>query len=290
MPSTPSFDHDKETEKLFTALMEKFERQDFDLPPLPQIASQVLAITTDPKADASKLTPIIQQDPILTGKLFQTSNSIVEGSTRKIDSIQQAIAWLGLNTVAGAAFMLSVQAGVFNVGGYEREVRAIWKHILTTAFYAKFIAGMIGTNVDTAFLSGLLHAIGKPFVIHSVNQYQPESTPPLPWTVMETLIQESYVEVGRQLAEAWGFSDSVREAISLHGDHSYQQATSPTKSAPIICLANHLASHFLDPEPLSQEDLLALPVVQSLKIQDDVMDALLEIYGTVKIQVEGMLL
>lgn len=214
---------------------------------------------------------------------------MVQGSTRQITSLQQAISWLGLNTVASTAFTLSVQAGVFKVQGYEREVKALWRHMLTTAFYAKSIAGLIACSPDTAFLSGLLHAVGKPLIVHIVNQYQQDSTAPLPWAAISNLIQESYVEVGRQLAEEWGFPDSVKEAVNLHQDHAYHLATSPTKSAPITCLANHFASHFLDPEILSEETLRTLPVIQTLKIPDDVMDALLETYVSIQAQVEGML-
>jgi len=284
-----SIDYDKSVEIFLIVLTEKLEKQDFELPALPQVVSQVLALTTDPQADASKLTAMIGQDPILTAKLFQTSNSLVQGSTRQIDSLQQAIAWLGINSVAGTAFTLSVQSGVFRVQGYEREVKALWRHMLTTAFYAKSIAGLIGCSPDTAFLSGLLHAIGKPLVVHMVNQFQKDSTPPLPWAAIMTLMKESYVEVGRQLADAWGFPDSVKESIKLHQDHAYHLATSPTKSAAITCLAKHFASHCLDPETLSEEALRALPVVRALNVPDDVMDALLEIQKDIQAQVESML-
>ena len=159
---TMSVDQDEVVEDLLLVLMEKLGKGEFDLPPLPQIANQVLAVTADPQADASKLTALIEQDPILAAKIFQTSNSVVQGSTRKIDSLQQAIAWLGLNTVAGTAFTLLVQSGIFNVQNYEQEVKALWMDMMTSACYAKSIAGLIGGSPDAAFLSGLLHAIGKP--------------------------------------------------------------------------------------------------------------------------------
>ena len=288
--SSPTVEHSEAVEELLMVLMEKLEKHEYDLPPLPQVANQVLALSADPQADSKKLTSLIQQDPILTAKLFQTSNSVVQGSTRQITSLQQAIAWLGINTVAGTAFTLSVQSGVFNVQGYEREVKALWSHMLTTAFFAKSIAGLIGRSPDEAFLSGLLHAIGKPLVVHLVNQHQQDSTSLLPWTAIMSLMKESYVEVGRQLAEAWGFPDSVKEAINLHEDHAYHLAMSPTKSAAITCLAGHFASHCLDQESLSGESLRGLPVVKALKVPDDVMDALFENYATIQAQVDGMLI
>ncbi len=280
---------EKTVEVLLMVVMEKLAKQDFDLPPLPQIANQVLALATDPKADASKLTAVIGQDPILTAKLFQTSNSVVQGTTRQIESLQQAISWLGLNTVAGTAFTLSIQSGTFKVHGYDREVKGLWRHMVTTAFYAKSIAELIGCKSETAFLSGLLCAIGKPLIIHIVNQYQQDPASRIPWTTIVTLMQESYVEVGRQLAEAWGLPDSVKEVINLHQDHSYHLATSPSKSAPIICLANHFATHALDPTSFSENAIRTHPVIQALQVPDDVIDALLESAPSMQARADGML-
>ncbi len=288
MASLPT-NHEKTVEVLLVILMEKLGKREFNLPPLPQIANQVLALTTDPEANASKLTAVIEQDPILTAKVFQTSNSVVQGSARQIDSLHQAIAWLGLNTVAGTAFTLSVQIGVFEVHGYVHEVKDLWRHMLTTAFYAKTIAALLGYKPDTAFLSGLLFAIGKLLVVHVVNQYQENPTSLLPWSAIVTLMRESYVEVGRQLAEAWGFPDSVKEAIILHQDHAYPLAISPTKSAPITCLANHFASYALDPQSLSEDAIRTHSVVQALNIPDTVIETLLDTKSTIQAQVDGML-
>lgn len=277
-------------EDLLLPILEKLERKEFDLPPLPQVANQVLALTTDPTAQSDKLAVLIQQDIVLTAKILQTANSAGLGSQKKIDSLQQAVTWLGINHVAGAAFTLSVQSGVFNVQGYEREVRELWTQGLATGFYGKSIAAQIGQDQDMAFLCGLLHAIGKPFVVHTVNHHRQGTAELLPWSAMVQLMQESYIEVGRQLGEAWDFPVPVKEAINLHEDHAYHLATSPTKGAVITCLARHLALHFYDQEGIPEETIRALPVVQALTLSDEQMTTLLESRDTIQAQVENMLL
>ncbi|MDA0738404.1 MAG: HDOD domain-containing protein [Nitrospirae bacterium] len=277
-------------EDLLLPILEKLGRKEFDLPPLPQVATRVLALTTDPDADAAQLTALIQQDPVLASKIFQTANSAGLGASRKIESLQQAIAWLGLNNVAGSAFSLSVQSGVFNVKGYTQEVKGLWSHALATGFYAKMISGQIGQEPETAFLCGLLHGIGKPFVVHTVNQYGQKPDSPLSWDMMLQLMQESYVEVGWHLGEAWDFPVPVKEAINLHGDHAFHLANSPTKGAVITCLAKHLANHFLDPEAISEEVLRGLPVVQALGIKEEGMTALLDCRNLIEVQVQAMLI
>ncbi len=68
---------------LLLVLADRLEKQEIDLPPLPHVASQVLALTTNPNADAMQLTTLIEQDPILTAKIFQTTNSqLVERAGR----------------------------------------------------------------------------------------------------------------------------------------------------------------------------------------------------------------
>ncbi len=277
-------------DELLLAIIDKLEKKEFDLPPLPQVASRVLALASDPDAEPSQLTNLIQQDPVLTAKFFQTSNSASCGASRKIDSLTQAVAWLGLNTVAGTAYALSVQSGVFDVRGYEQEVKGLWTHALASGFYGKAIAGHIGQNEDTAFLCGLLHGIGKPFVMHTVNQYHQYTSVRIPWTTMLALFKDSSKEVGRQLAIAWEFPDPVKEAINLSQDHAFHLGTSPTKAAAISNLAHHLATHFIDPLAISDDMLRALPVIQELKITEQTIDALLKLHDTIQRQVETMLI
>ena len=59
-------------------------------------------------------------------------------------------------------------------------------------------------------------------------------------------MSESHVPVGAKLAEAWQLPEPVKEAIVFYQDHTYHQATSPTKGAIITCLADHMASYLLD--------------------------------------------
>lgn len=279
-----------EMEELLLPILERLEDKDFNLPALPQIANQVLMLTNDPDTHAGKLTALVQQDPVLTAKIFKTANSAACGTSREIESLSQAIAWLGLNPVAGLAFALSMQSGVFNNRGYEREVRALWAQAIATAFYAKALAGMIGKDQDTAFLCGLLHSIGKPFVVHTVNQYPSPSASPLPWSAMLALMEQSYVEVGRQMADEWNFPPAVKEAINLHQHHSYHLATDPSKGAALTCLARHLASHHLDSVSISEETIRALPVAARLQIPHDVMDGILEIKGLIQKQIDSLLI
>ena len=132
--------------------------------------------------------------------------------------------------------------------------------------------------------------LGKPFVIHTVNNYRREADTFLPWAVMLQVIKESYVEVGITLATAWQLPKAVHEAILLHQDHAFHLGTSPMKGAPITCLAIHLAEGLHDPSTMDQKTIQAMPVVQALELSETEMEALWEMQGTIRGSVETMLL
>ncbi len=289
-PRPPLVFESSEMQEFLLPILEALEKDDIELPPLSEIAKKILTFVNDPKATSHQLKQLIEQDPILTARIFKMANSAAYGTHREIESLSHAISMIGLTSVAMLAFALSVQSGVFIDRGYEREVRNLWAHALATAFYGRTLAGMIGNNQDTAFLCGLLHSLGKLFVVHTVNIYQSASASPLPWSGMLTLIEQSYIEVGRKLADAWNFPSPVKEAINLHQHFSYHLATHSSNGAAITCLAKHIATHHLDSVALTRETILALPVATALNVPHDVMDGILEIKPEIQKQIDSVLI
>lgn len=278
-----------EREALRSLIADRLKRGNLDLPLLPVVANQVLMLSSDPNADATKLSTLIQQDQALAGKILHIANSPAYLPRSPIVSLQQAIAWLGLNMLAGLAFSISVQRGVFTIKGYENEVRTLWHQALATGLYGKEIARRIRHNVENAFLCGLLHTIGKPLLLHFIITSEPAPKVRPSWDLVESLIQEFHVSAGAKLAESWQLPEPVQEAIRLYSDQTFHQAISPTKGAIITCLADHLASWLLDPASHDEERLRALPVVQALNFYPEDMTALFEQRETIQHAVEAFL-
>jgi HD-like signal output (HDOD) protein len=279
----------EEQEELRSLIADQLKRDNLNLPLLPVVANQVLMLSSDPNADATKLSTLIQQDQALAGKILHIANSPAYLPRSPIVSLQQAIAWLGLSMLAGLAFSISVQKGVFTIKGYEKEVRTLWHQALATGLYGKEIARRIRHNVENAFLCGLLHTIGKPLVLHLVitSEQSPQVRPS--WALMESLIQEWHISAGVKLAEVWKLPEPVQETIRLYSDQTVHQATSPTKGAIITCLADHLASWLLDPSLHDEEQIRALPIVQTLNFYPEDMTALFEQRDTIQHAVEAFL-
>lgn len=279
----------EEREILRSFIADQLGQGNLDLPLLPVVANRVLLLSSDPDADASQLSSLIQQDQALAGQILRIANSPAHAPRTPIVSLQQAVTWLGLTMLAGLAFSVSVQSGVFHTTGYEKEVRNLWRQALATGLFGKEIARRIRHNVENAFLCGLLHTIGKPAILHLLAQFPDKSSEPFSWTTVESLFEEFHITAGSKLAAVWQLPDPVQETIRYYQDDQYHQAISPTKGAMITCLAHHLASVMLEDSTQDENSLLTLPVVQDLNFYPEDMTALLELRETVKANVECFL-
>lgn len=132
-----------------------------------------------PQADAVQLSALIHRDPALAGQVLRIANSPTYMPRMPIVSLQQAVARLGLNTVTEIAFVASLQGGAFKVPGYEGELKQLWRHAIASAAFAKEIARLRRSNVEAAFLCGVLHAIGKPALLRVVADVEKTLAQPL---------------------------------------------------------------------------------------------------------------
>lgn len=251
-------------EKLEQVLVQKLDDRDIDLPLLPQVASQVAALTSDPAADAAKLSSLIHQDQALATHVLRIANSPAYMPRSPVASLQHAVAMLGINLLSEIAFTASLKAGAFQVPGHEDEVKQLWRHSLASGAFAKEVARTRRVNVESAFLCGLLHGIGKPVVLRTAATIAREENITADTPLLRTLIDGYHSRVGYLIAEKWGLPKQVVEAIQHYGD--YDHASSYRQECMLTCVADRLATHLLTPEDMPEETLRDHPVFAELNL------------------------
>lgn len=269
-----SVENHEAVDNIRCVLEKRIEQGGLDLPLLPRVASEVISLSSDPNANASKLTELIHQDMALAGHILKVANCPVYMPRSPIVSLQQGIAWLGMNNLALIALTISMKNGAFQVEGYTSELKQVWKHASASALYAKEIARVGRHNVESAFLCGLLHTIGQPAILREVIKLRTECGISLNWEETYALMQEYQVLVGNMIADKWTLPDQVKEAISHYSDYSPE--SSPSKMSMITCLSDHLATHLLDPDTTDEQSVRDRPVIQDLNLYPEDLDTLFE--------------
>lgn len=255
------------------ALTEQLEKGELKLPLLPKVAGQVMAMTSDPNAEIAQMASLIHHDQALAANVLRIANSVAYMPRSPIISLQQAIAWLGLNVLGEIALTASLRSGVFHIAGREAEIKHLWRHAVASGAYAKEIARTRRQNVEMAYLCGLLHAIGKPALLHVLGTIEKNLHVELDEGARVTLLEEDHVRVGCVIADLWGLPGPVRGAIASYVGYG----ASPTAAAEVMitCLADRLATHLLMPDALSLEALRDHPVFTNLNLYPEDVDALL---------------
>ncbi len=259
-------------EQIHATLVDRIAKDELKLPLLPQVATEVLNLTSDPDADMAKLATLIQQDQAIAGQVLKIANSAAYAPRSPIVSMQQAVSWLGMKMLGELALTVSIESGVFRVQGYEPEITSLWRHALASGLYAKEIARRERHNVEGAFLSGLLHTIGKPVVLQAVLEIQQSMGVTLEWNGFSMLLEVHHVSVGASVVEKWKLPPQVKEAILYYRD--YTQSPNPSPVAMVTCLADCMASNLLGLNSLDAAELESLPVVDALNLYSDDMDDL----------------
>ncbi len=261
------------TDNIEQALIQKLDKGEVELPLLPQVASQVMALAGDATADAAKLSALIHQDQALAAHVLRIANSPAYMPRSPVVSLQHAVAMLGINLLSEIAFTASLKTGAFQVPGHEDHIKLLWRHSLASGSFGKEVARMRRVNVETAYLCGLLHGIGKPVVLRTVANLAKELKSPVDKAMMEQLLEGYHTRVGSLIAEKWGLPKQVAEAIAYYTD--YDHATSFRQECLLTCVANRMATHLLVPDQLSEEELREHPVFADLNLYPNDIDQLL---------------
>lgn len=229
---------------------EKIKNSVNNLPTLPTIYSQLSEAMEDPLATNEKIAKIISSDQSSAFKVLKVANSPLYGLHGKIDSISQALMYLGHNEVKNIVFALSVMK-IFSKDKSVKGLRPVdlWAHSIGVGVVTRNIGFAIGEkNIENYFLAGIFHDIGKIiFLEFAVKEYQ---------KVIDLVIEKNcrikdaekevfgidHAAAGQILAEKWRLPQSIQDIIYFH--HNGQKAKDTSKLLASVHLAN-IISHVL---------------------------------------------
>jgi len=266
--------------KIRELLTQAFAAEDLELPLLPDAASRVLDLCNSEECEARELSDVIQRDQSLAGHVLKVSNSAAYAPKEPIVSLAQAVSRLGLSTICEIALAVSLKGRVFKAPGHAVKVRQMWMHSASTAVYAREVARLLRHNVEGSFMCGLLHDVGKPFVLQTLVDVSSQYTDkPVPSGILELSMDEFHAEVGTRLIRLWGLPDWMAEAVAHH--HTWETPQEFQKESQITRMAD-LLSHWALDDSLEESDFAAEdPVVAALNIYGDELMGLLAHRGKV---------
>jgi nitrogen-specific signal transduction histidine kinase/HD-like signal output (HDOD) protein len=193
------------------------------LPTLPHILLKLIQACNRDQGSLQEIAEIIEKDPSLTSRILRLINSAYYALPRKIENMDQAVAYLGTNAIKNMAISASVFGAFSRTRGNQVfDIKTFWWHSLRCAVLARLIAKRAGYgNVDEAFLAGLLHDIGR--LVLWVN-FRKEYSELLrthkdqPHLIMagEIRLGATHCEIGAWLLDQWNLQSFVSDSVLYH--------------------------------------------------------------------------
>ncbi|MEM6645731.1 MAG: HDOD domain-containing protein [Bacteroidota bacterium] len=262
------------------AIEARLQRGDVVLPVLPEIASEVLAMSQDPDLNAQKLSSLIHRDQALAANVLQVANSGIYMAGRPAVSLIQAVIRLGSTAISEIAFGLALGGKVFEAPGYEEEVQALWQHAAASGTYGREMAAMLRANAEGQFLMGLLHTAGQAAVLQTIVHVQRGSGwPPLPGLYAFQLMQEYEVEAGVLVFEQWELPAAIASAGLYY--RSPEAAGAHATAVRMVYGADRLATWLIRPRTIRLDEIMQDPMYAKMGFSEADMTRLIEMRSAV---------
>lgn len=231
------------------------------LPALAPVVQELVRSLGDESCKLDHIACQIELDPAIAAKTLWMANSSFYGLSRQVQSIEQAIQVLGLNTVRTIAMTTGMIRDVSMLASHQMDLAHFWRHSMATAVCARELGEVANVPVAMAYLSGLLHDVGKLLLMLKFpDAYAAMLNHPAyvasPGVESErSLLGIDHAEVGRWMAQQWQFPVEMQEAIAWH--HSF---TASTASLPHVVAGANAVVHAMEKNlaPSDAKHLLGL--------------------------------
>ena len=133
------------------------------LPSLGSINKALQGLLLTEQRYTAQIAEIIRRDPSLTSRLLRLVNSVYFGLTTPVNSIEEAVFYLGVRQIRQLAMVTPV------IEDFQRLTRQcafpwreFWQHCIGTALLTREITTNVpGPTDDSDYVAGLVHDIGK---------------------------------------------------------------------------------------------------------------------------------
>ncbi len=213
---------------------------------LPNVAIELTQMISDDSCSLQDIQEIIRLDPTLVVRLLKTVNSPFYSLASKVESISEAVAFIGMENLRNMIVM-DILKNILKTttlsGHFSRT--DLWRHSAAVSICSQLISERIFEQKgENAFLCGILHDIGiiiedqvepdlflKAFEVYSNDNVQIDKCE-------REMIGTDHCKIGYLLAKEWRMPVEVQDSIRDH--HKFIKIVQPDRLTGIIKISEYL--------------------------------------------------
>ncbi|HEU4616734.1 MAG TPA: HDOD domain-containing protein [Gammaproteobacteria bacterium] len=246
-------------------LATQLSADDIELPSFPDVVIRLRQLLDDERSTTAQIVQLLAAEPALAARLLQIANSAaLRGSGGDVTNLNMAVTRLGRNMVRNSAVSYAVKQlrEAQKLEAAQVYLEEIWDESTHVAALCYVLARRFTRlNADEALLVGLVHAIGKLYILGQAQSY-PELFADEA-DLRETL-QEWHAPIGSAILQNWNFSEAVSSSVAAHRQVDRDHEGPPDLTD--ILIVAHLLATFLRAESDAELQLGEVPASRHLNL------------------------
>lgn len=193
-------------------------RLDIDIPAMPQALVQLSLLMAEEDIDLRAATTLIESDMALAAAVMKAVNSSLYGLKGRVQSVLQAVTYLGMREVAGITFEMGLRAAF----PPAPELDPLWQRAAERAMLMGRLGARLSLDAWAAHSAGLFEECGKAVLFrHAQDHYRAMLRAAGPNDVELCALEHtgfgvSHDALGAALCESWGLGASAVASVRHH--------------------------------------------------------------------------
>lgn len=230
---------------------------DFDLPAQPASLAQLSVLMADEDVDLKAAATLVESDMALAAAMLKAVNSSFYGLKGRVQTVLQALQYLGLREVSAVVYEMAVRAAF----PHDPLLDGLWTRAARRSRIMGRLGQRLGADGWLAHSAGLFEESGKAVLMRHAPDHYPAmlratAGDDLRLAELERVgFGATHSALGALLTQRWGLSpaavDSVRHHLALRSEAGWPD----TQPLPAVLLLSALANAMLEEgevEPLAE--------------------------------------
>jgi HD-like signal output (HDOD) protein len=188
-----------------------------DIPARPESLVQLSLLMADEDMNLNAASMLIEGDMALAAAVMKAVNSSLYGLKGRVQSVQQAITYLGMREVAAITFEMGLRAAF----PPAPELEPIWKRAAQRGVIMGRLAAQMGQDAWAAHSAGLFEECGKAVLFrHAPDHYRSMLRAARDDSELASLelagFGVSHDALGAALCESWGLGAAAVASVRHH--------------------------------------------------------------------------
>lgn len=213
----------------------------------PDIAMRVQRVLSDDEVTTDRVVRVIGSEPVLSSQLLTISNSVAFNPVGKpVTDLRTAVARVGLNVVRTTTIAFAVRQvrSADHLKPIQKQLDELWQRNVLIASLCYVLARRYSrVNADTALLTGMLHGIGRLYIMTRAVEYPALFANLASYQSVE---RDWHLSIAAALLENWEIADEIVQAVRDSEDLA-RDPRGPVSLTDLLMAANLIVIHQGDP-------------------------------------------